>query len=615
MNRHGTSPLGESGRFCYRTAGTVAAVITAVILASLGSLPAATSAPDASCPAAYPVDELFDGQVVHGLTVSKGTTPESFSGEVLGVIDDGIGLDLDMIMVRLTSSEIDRVGGIWFGMSGSPVYAGDGRLIGAVAYGLAWGPSPVAGVTPAADMQEMLSAAPTGLRAGAARRTAGQDNEVAIPAALQREMVSSGAAEASQVDGGFSRLPLPLGISGMVSDKRLRQAARALDMDDVRVYKAGAVSAAAVPGDIEAGGNLAASISYGDLSAIGVGTATAVCGEEVLGFGHPMLFSGPSSLTMHSAEAVYIQEDSLGAGFKVANATGAVGGITSDRLAGILGVLGEAAIPPTTDVASYVEVTGEKSRNGETHISLPAAVPDIAAFHLLVNQDRVLDGITGGSSAVRWTVSGTRAGGTPFSYTRRDRYANKFDISFNPVFDLFDQLWQLQNNGIEDIDFTAINERSVMNREFKAFTIGGVEVRSHGEWGPLESDTVLPVRAGTTKRFRVTLTSAQLPTRRMRLDVPVPARAGGKFGFLEILGGNSFFSEGGGEEGGPVSESDETLDQLLQRLARAPRNDHVLANLFLFGNNGSTLSRSVRLQAPAVVDGGITVEVLGLRAR
>lgn len=608
MSQHGLSPLGKSGLFRCRTAG-VAVATAAATVASLGAVPAATSAPDPSCPAAYPVERLADGQSVHGLTVSKGTTPESFGGEVLGVLEDGIAPDLDMIIVRLTSSEIDRVGGIWSGMSGSPVYAADGRLIGAVSYGLAWGSSPVAGVTPAADMQELLTAAPADSQARSTLRTADEKDKVAIPRSMQREMVSSGTAERSEVDSGMSRLPIPLGISGMINSKRLKYAARTLDMDDVRVYKAGAVTANAAPSEMVAGGNLAASLSYGDVSSVGVGTATAVCGDEVLAFGHPMSFSGPSTLTMHGANAIYIQEESLGAPFKVANATAPVGAIVQDRLAGLLGR--EGSIPATTRVTSHVAVTGEKFRDGETNISVPNAVPDIAAFHLLANQDRVFDGITGGSSAVSWTVTGERADGSLFSYTRNDRYADQYDVSFAPVFDLFDQLWQLQNNGVEDVTITDVHERSVMSRDFKAFTVKKVEVRSGGEWNRLRTDRALQVRAGTTKRFRATLTSAQFATRTVRLDVPVPQRAARKFGYLEILGGNSFFSEGGGEEGS-MSSSTETLDQLLRRLARAPRNDDLLANLYLFRNDGSTLRRSARKQVPAVVDGGISVEVRGL---
>ena len=76
------------------------------------------------------------------------------------------------------------------------------------------------------------------------------------------------------------------------------------------------MGAAAAPGDaaagpetIVAGGNLAASVSYGDITQAGVGTATSVCNGKVVGFGHPMAFLGKTTLTMHPADALYIQED------------------------------------------------------------------------------------------------------------------------------------------------------------------------------------------------------------------------------------------------------------------------------------------------------------------
>lgn len=143
------------------------ATVLACVSAALISSGPAHSAPDPACPPAFPTADLVADDPVTGLTVSKGEVPDAFSGKVLGVLDDGIAVGLDMIMVRLTSSEIDRVG-IWAGMSGSPVYAEDGRLIGAVSYGLSFGPSTVAGVTPAANMQALLDAAPS----DAAARTA-----------------------------------------------------------------------------------------------------------------------------------------------------------------------------------------------------------------------------------------------------------------------------------------------------------------------------------------------------------------------------------------------------------------------------------------------------------
>ncbi len=546
---------------------------------------------------------------VHGLTVDHGTKPEAFTGEVLGVLDDGIGPDFDMIIARLTSPEIDRVGGIWQGMSGSPVYAPDGRLIGAVSYGLSFGASPVAGITPAEEMQKLLTAAPAGSKA---RSVTQPDDEVTVPRSLQQRMVASGGTSRAEADSGMSSLPLPLGVSGMVTAKRLRQVTRALDMDNVRVYRAGAVSADPAPGasaDIVAGGNLAASVSYGDLSAIGVGTATAVCGDEVIAFGHPMNFSGPSTLTLHGADAIYVQKETLGPPFKVANPQSPSGSILQDRKAGILGVPG--ALPGTSDVTSYVEVPTETSRTGTTKVSVQAAVPDIAAFHLLADQDRVFDAISGGRAAVGWTVSGQRANGRPFSYSRNDRFANTFDISFEPVFDLAEQLIRLQNNPFEKVTIKSVRTRSVMHREFQSYTLKKVQILVNGKWTKLFRNRVLQVRPGTTKRFLLTLTSRELGTRTIRLAVPVPPGAGGKSGFLEIAGGNSFF---GGEEGPGGGGSAGSLDQLIKQMARAPRNDEVFANLFFF-TRGSMIKRSMRKQAGAVVDGDFAVQVQAVRKR
>ena len=115
---------------------TAAALVTGTATtAAIGS--SAQAAPAADCKAPYPVASLAGGQPVTGKTVSSGVTPAPFTGEVIGVLDDGIAPGLDMVIVDLDSPAISAAGGIWQGMSGSPVYAGDGRLIGAVAYGLA----------------------------------------------------------------------------------------------------------------------------------------------------------------------------------------------------------------------------------------------------------------------------------------------------------------------------------------------------------------------------------------------------------------------------------------------------------------------------------------------
>ncbi|MGN6577349.1 MAG: SpoIVB peptidase S55 domain-containing protein, partial [Nocardioides sp.] len=219
------SRLAPAAGSRHRRAGVGLAAVAALAVTGLGAAPA-RSATDPACPDPYPVSALTKGQPVTGLTVASGTVPEGFTGQVLGVQQNGLMPGLDLVLVRLTSPELERVGGIWSGMSGSPVYAADGRLIGAVSLGLTSGPSTVAGVTPAADMLELLSSSPARLAA---------PSRVALPRSLARTIVREGDATAQQVADGLSPLELPFGIAGLGSQTRLSAVAKRLPLEGVRV--------------------------------------------------------------------------------------------------------------------------------------------------------------------------------------------------------------------------------------------------------------------------------------------------------------------------------------------------------------------------------------------
>ena len=97
----------------------------------------------------------------------SGTTPEGFTGKVIGVLEDGIAPDVDMIMVELSPPTRSTASGASGRACPAPrSTTPTSRLIGAVAYGLSWGPSPVAGVTPFADMDAYLAHRPRRDRQG-----------------------------------------------------------------------------------------------------------------------------------------------------------------------------------------------------------------------------------------------------------------------------------------------------------------------------------------------------------------------------------------------------------------------------------------------------------------
>jgi len=547
---------------------------TTVLGAAIAGLVVATvpvspvqSAPDQSCPRAIRVSDLTKDMPVHGLTVTSGTTPDSFGGKVLGVLQDGIAPGLDMIMVKLNGSEITDANGnvdkgIWAGMSGSPVYTDDGRLIGAVAYGLSFSPSDVAGVTPGAEMRELLDAQP----ASPALKAAASATRVAIPGPLADRLVSSGAMSTAQADSGFKRLPMPFSVSGL-SNRHLRKAANGFDINRPLVT-GGKTSAAAPATEIVPGGNLAASLSYGDITYAGTGTATAVCGDETLAFGHPLLWSGNGRLSMHGADAIYIQKDTVFGSFKVANPSAPVGQIVDDRLAGIHGIMNQ--FPRSTEVTSRVEATNGNSRRGETVVTFRRATPFLSAIHLLANADRVLDEIGGGTASVRWTFEGTRADGRSWTFTRGDRFASSRDITFASIFESYAQMSQILHNRFERVEITDVHYKASYSPKYDALKIAKLEIKPADRWITVSRRHSETVSAGTDLPVRLTLTPSNGigDNTVVKLSVRIPKSA--REGVLFVTGG----ADGG--RGGPRATS---FDDLLVELARAPRNSEVTATL------------------------------------
>jgi hypothetical protein len=551
----------------------LAALISAALAVTWLSTSTAHAAPADLCPEAFPVADLVAGMAANGLTVEKGNTADPFTATVLGVVDDGIASGLDLIIVETDSPAITRAGGIWAGMSGSPVYAADGRLMGAVAYSLSFGPSPIAGVTPAVDMYQILS------RPGAAAAFK-PATKVALPATIKQRVVATGAATATEASAGMQVLPTPLGVSG-VNPAHLDKVSQRLQekIPGVKVYASGTASAAAAsPADIFPGSNFTAAISYGDFTAAGIGTTTAVCPDGVLAFGHPFLFSGATSMSVHTAQAVYVQPDPTFSGFKVANPGGVVGTLDQDRLAGIRGELGPT--PPSVPVSSDITSLDDGStRSATTQVNLHDFVPIISAFHLLNNLDRVADRIGAGTTEIRWIIQGKRASGAPFSVNVRNRYADLFDVSFPSIFDSLIQLDALDTNPFEDSKITSVSYTGSIGSTFTQYSIESVRLRKpSGALVPVPgpNDEPLAVVAGSRLNLRVTLMPYRNigSPRDVDLSVVVPADTVGASGAVNVFGGAEGFGFGDGDQTGPSS-----FDELLSQLRGLVTNDSVNATL------------------------------------
>jgi hypothetical protein len=543
-----------------------AALATGLCLGVATVVSAPSQAAIGTCDTAYPVSELTEGQAVNGLTVSNGTTPEAFTGDVLGVLKDGIEPGVDMIMMRLTSSEIDRVGGIWEGMSGSPVYASDGRLIGAVAYGLAYGTTPVAGVTPYEDMQQYAGTPPPPLRVG-------------VSATAARTIARSTDLTARQADQGFSELKVPTGIAGL--SPRVLARDRGRPYLDKHAYVAGRAGAADAPtaDDMIAGGNLVATLSTGDVLQGAVGTITSVCNGTVVGFGHPLNFVGRSSYGMAGADALYIQEDPLNVPFKLANIGDLLGTVDQDRMTGIAGLLGvdPPSLPITSKVSYQPDGGSARSRTGSSDVQLPLAAAGTANYELILNHQAVMDAYQGGSETQAWTVTGHTASG-PFTFTGGNRYTDDFDVTFASVWDLPDLVWLLSN--ADGVTIDSVKVQSHVTDSTSTHKIAGLQQRRGGSWHAIGSGSPVLVRGGGTATLRLVYAGGSTGK---TFAVNVPAKAAGMSGQLFASAAEGFPFE----RGFPHS-----LGGVQKLVDGAVRNDQAQIALEAFGGK----ARPVRVR-------------------
>ena len=565
-------------------------VAVAVLLG--GALTVPTVAQVASCsspPDIVPVADLAAGDMGTGWTVVEGTDPVSFDVEILGVIPDGISLGVDFILVRVSGPVIDQTGGIAFGFSGSPVYI-DGDLVGSISYGFFGADQTYGGVTPAESMVKLFDY-PDGTAAlgATSTRQASFAQKVRLPERVRERAARTAETSVSEIPTNAKPLRVPVAVSGL-NDRGFRKFSKTLRLAGLKVtpYRAGAASVgplATTP--IEAGDAVAGALSVGDLTFAGVGTATAVCDDLVLAFGHPFFWDGPAGefpMAMYGANVVTVVPDpsQVFGAFKIANITDLHGIIDQDRLTGIRGVEGvEPSSVPVTSIVSSPDLAN--IRNGETTIfrqeigGFPL-VPDIAAFHLLGNEDAVFDRIGDGSVALEFTVEGLGPDGTPFSLTRPNLFFSDFDASFESIFEMYSFLFEIMENPFGEVLITSVDMTASITQEHRVSEITRVESSSSLQPALRERER-LRVRRGDTIELQVFLQrEGSVEEDVVQLLLRVPRRARG--GSLRVAGGGAdscffcfFFEEENGDE------TPESFAQLLSDLEDTPRNNDLVATL------------------------------------
>jgi hypothetical protein len=401
--------------------GVVAATLVAPISAASAAPAPAAFCADGSQPMVTQAEavQFAEGEPVTGLTVVKGTQPVGFTGEYVGHVEDALGKGVDMLLFELSGAGIDTGSpraGIWAGMSGSPVYAQDGRLIGAVAYGLNGDNLPIAGVTPAEYMKQtgvdrsaparvsLTRASVSGVSAATERELAG----TSLPRLKTRKVVAGGTKGNALANRTLKRVP---GTSATA-----------------KAARAGGFASIAAPTVINdplvPGGNVAIGYSTGDLFSGGVGTVTAICGSTVWAFGHAMDFAGATALSIHNASAALIVPDSTGTtgSFKQVSQVGQqIGTIDYDGYGALRGQIGRVSgFPVTTNV---MNAAGKRIGTYAGTVVNQDMAPFAAAYAPAFAAVDTLDNSGSGTVQLVWRINYTVRGGRSGSLVNTDVYS------------------------------------------------------------------------------------------------------------------------------------------------------------------------------------------------
>jgi hypothetical protein len=296
-----------------------------------------------------PLAQVREGMRGTALTVFRGTQPEEFSVEILGVLPSAVGPRQDLIIGKLSGGGADRTH-VFAGMSGSPVYI-DGKLVGAISYSFPFSKEPICGITPVEQMITIFEQNSGAKRTSAPRAVsfaelASTDWKPNFPRAASVASSLSASSIPSIAGQTFQPIATPLTFSGFSQET--------LNVFAPQLMSVGLMPVASVGGGakmtplekyndntLQGGASVSMQLTRGDYSLAAAGTVTFRDGEKVYAFGHPFLSLGTSDLPMSESHVITVIPN-MNNSFKLSVPDAMVGTMTQDRNTGVFGKLGQA---------------------------------------------------------------------------------------------------------------------------------------------------------------------------------------------------------------------------------------------------------------------------------
>lgn len=549
-------------------------------------------------PAIMTVDQVRPGMKGIGKTVFHGTKVEEFGITVLGVLE-GFDMGLDLILIRIDNGPVvDQGWGLCGGMSGSPVYI-DGKLIGAIAYGLSLFPkSPLAGVTPISAMLDAIASPQRKNRVSSGGRSRPAAPLKAVgpsPSArklrprgrplelmgqtFQQALVFANDQGVTATPPGtlaFTPIATPLMVNGLGA-RGERYLEKLLEPFPVRPQTA--MNLGSAPSDavfrLEPGAAVGVQLARGTVNITAIGTLTYLDGDTVLAFGHPMLEFGKVDMPLTGAY-IHAIWPSYERSNKVGSPLAPIGSILEDRLSAVGGFIGRISemLPADFTVRDtdrnlthqyHFEVMRHKNLTGGLLSSLLAGAMDasttpmrqgVTRLHLEVQPQ-------GYPTIIRDNLFGSGNA----SVSLRGRGAIWFLGGSSPDSEVASILDTLNENPFGEVRVESVRAQIEVREERRTAELARVY--------PAKTT----VKPGETIDLTVYLKPYEQPEEVVHLPLHIPGNAPGGRAIVAVLGGES--SSALKPRLGRRDPIPTTLDQLMENLRKSDRNDELVVLLHL----------------------------------
>ena len=239
--------------------------------------------------------------------------------------------------------------------------------MGALSLGWAFAKDALGGVTPIEYMAADLSRPLRGRDYNhLASQTSVAERPLSPIAELHKRLPTTLGSLSTGTDA-LQPVAVPLLVSGL-SEPTMAVLRDAMSPYGIQVTPGGgtgSVPVASAPRTFEPGGAIAVELVRGDVSMQSIGTVTAIDGNRVLAFGHPMLNAGETYFPVATAEITAFMP-SLVSSFKFGHSLVPVGALIQDRSAGIIADTSLRA--QTIPVTFAISPLGQPSRTLRTEL-------------------------------------------------------------------------------------------------------------------------------------------------------------------------------------------------------------------------------------------------------